>query len=122
MVRTVLKLACVALIANATWHMFGAVSPHYKFKDSVQYAVLNGGDSSDDALREKILSLAAQYDVPVTQAEVLIRRDADKHAIVDISYVRPVELAPGFTYPLPLSIHVDTFAVKPLAPRDLIPK
>ena len=122
MIRTLLKLACVALIANATWHMFGAVSPHYKFKDGVEYAVLNGGDSTDDALREKIVSLAAQFDVPVAPADVAIRRDADKHALVDISYVRPVELAPGFTYPLPLSIHVDTVAVRPLAPRDLIPK
>ena len=50
MIRTLLKLACVALIANATWHMFGALSPHYKFKDGVEYAVQNGGVSSDEAL------------------------------------------------------------------------
>ena len=115
MIRTLLKLACVALIANATWHMFGAVSPHYKFKDGVEYAVQNGGDSSDDALRDKILSLAAQFDVPVTQADVSITRSPDRRPIVDIAYLRRVELAPGFTYPLPLSIHVDTF-VKATAP------
>jgi hypothetical protein len=109
MVRTLLKLACVALIANATWHMFGALSPHYKFKDGVEYAVQNGGDSSDDAVREKILALALQFDVPVTATDVSIARTPDRRPIVDIKYVRPVELAPGFKYPLPLSIHVDTF-------------
>jgi len=67
MIRTLLKLACVALVANATWHVFGAVSPHYKFKDGVEYAVQNGGQSSDDAVREKVLALAAQFDVPVTR-------------------------------------------------------
>jgi hypothetical protein len=115
MIRTLLKLACVALIANATWHVFGAVSPHYKFTDGVEYAVQNGGDSSDEAVREKVLALAAQFDVPVTQADVSITRSPDRRPIVDISYVRRVELAPGFTYPLPLSIHVDTF-VKTIAP------
>jgi hypothetical protein len=115
MIRTLLKLACVALIANATWHMFGAVSPHYKFKDGVEYAVQNGGNSSDDAVREKILSLAAQFDVPVTEADVSITRSPDRRPIIDISYLRRVELAPGFTYPLPLSIHVDTF-VKVIGP------
>ena len=115
MVRTLLKLACVALIANATWHMFGALSPHYKFKDGIEYAVQNGYGSSDEALEEKILQLAAQFDVPVTHADVSIARSPDRRPIVDISYVRPVEVAPGFKYPLPLSIHVDTF-VKVITP------
>lgn len=113
--RTLLKLACVALIANATWHVFGAVSPHYKLTDGIEYAVQNGGQSSDEALREKILSLAAQFDVPVTEADVAITRSPDRRPIVDIAYVRRVDLAPGFTYKLPLSIHVDTF-VKVIPP------
>ena len=41
MIRTLLKLAVVALVANAAWHLFGAYSPHYKFKDAVQYAAQN---------------------------------------------------------------------------------
>ena len=122
MIRTVLKLAFVALIANATWHMFGAVSPHYKFKDGEQYATQYAGDSPDEELRDRILALASQFDVPVTPADVSVSRNKEKHTIVDISYVRPVELAPGFTYPLPLSIHVDTISGKPIAPRDLVPK
>ena len=115
MIRTLLKLACVALIANATWHVFGAVSPHYKVKDGVEYAVQNGGQSSDEAMREKILALAAQFDVPVTEADVSIARSPDRRPIIDIAYVRRVELAPGFIYQLPLSIHVDTF-VKVIGP------
>jgi hypothetical protein len=122
MIRTVLKLAFVALIANATWHMFGAVSPHYKFKDGVEYAVQYAGDSPDEELRDRILALASQFDVPVTAADVSVSRNRERHTIVDISYMRLVELAPGFTYPLPLSIHVDTISGKPIAPRDLVPK
>ncbi len=122
MIRTVVKLACVALIANATWHLFGAVAPHYKFKDRVQYAALYRGDSSDEELRERILSLAAQFELPVAQGDVVVTRNAERHTLVDIAYVRPVELAPGFTYPLPLTIHVDAFSARPATAGDLIPK
>ena len=34
MIRTLLKLALVALVANAGWHLFGAYSPNYKFEDA----------------------------------------------------------------------------------------
>jgi hypothetical protein len=122
MVRTFFKLAFVALIANATWHMFGALSPHYKFKDGVQYAALYRGDASDDALREKVLSLAAQFEVPVTDEDIKVKTGDERHTIMDISYVRKVELAPGFTYPLPLSVHVDTYGIRPAAPGELVPK
>jgi hypothetical protein len=115
MIRTVLKLAFVALIANATWHLFGAYSPHYKFKDGVQYAVQYRGDMTDAALREKILELAAQFEVPVTASDLSVTHD-DNRTIVALSYVRPVDLAPGFTYPWPFSIHVDTFNLASLRP------
>jgi hypothetical protein len=115
MIRTVLKLAFVALLANATWHLFGAYSPHYKFKDGVQYAAQYRGGMTDAALREKILELAAQFEVPVTAADLSVTHD-DKHTFVAVSYVRPVDLAPGFTYPWPFSIHVDAFHLAPPKP------
>lgn len=123
MIRTVLKLAVVALVANATWQLFGAFSPHYRFKDGVQYAAQYRGDISDEALHQKILDLASQFDVPVTAADLSVRTREDKHTIVDLSYVRKVDLAPGFTYPCPFSIHVDTFSIKPPTLEDLgVPK
>ena len=48
-------------------------------------------------------SLAAQFELPVTQGDVMVTRNAERRTLVDIAYVRPVELAPGFTYPLPLT-------------------
>lgn len=122
MIRTVLKLAFVALLANATWHLFGAYLPHYRFRDGVQYAAHYRGDMTDEVLREKILGLAFQFEVPVTAADVSVTHE-DKHTIVDLSYVRPVDLAPGFTYPWPFSVHVDTYTIKPPKLDDLdIPK
>ncbi len=118
MIRTLLKLAFVALLANATWHMFGAYAPHYKFRDGVQYAAQYRGDASDDQLREKILDLASQFDVPVTAADVAVTHDA-QHTVVDVSYVRPVVLAPFYTYRWPLSLHIVTLNGRAPAPEDL---
>jgi hypothetical protein len=111
--RTVLKLAVVALLANAAWHLFGAFSPNYKFQDSVQYAALNRNQMTDEALQEKIVELASQFDVPVTAADVSVTH-RNTHTIVDLSYVRPIELAPGFRYPWPFSIHLDVISLPSL--------
>ena len=118
MVRTLLRLAVVALVANATWHLFGAYSPHYKFKDAAQYAAQYRGDLSDDALKDKILGLASQHDVPVGADDLSVTHE-EAHTFVQVSYVRPVDLAPGFTYPWPFSFHIDVATVKPPALHDL---
>jgi hypothetical protein len=112
MIRTVLKVALLALVANAMWHLFGAFSPQYKFQDGVEYAAHYRTDMSDDLLREKILDLASQFEVPVTAADVAITHRG-RQGTVDLSYVRPVELAPGLVYRVPFSVHVDTIAIKP---------
>jgi hypothetical protein len=106
MIRTLLKLALVALVANAGWHLFGAYSPNYKFQDGIQYAAQNRGSLSDDALQARILEIAAQFQVPVTASDVAVSRRGN-HTLIDVSYVRPVDLAPGLRYPWPFSFHLD---------------
>jgi hypothetical protein len=106
MFRTLLKLALVALFANAVWHLFGAYYPNYKFQDAIEYAAQKGGDVSQEALREQVVELASQFDLPVTADQVTVAR-RNTHTTVDLSYKRPIELAPGFRYEWPFSIHVD---------------
>ena len=104
--RTLLKLAVVALVANAAWHVFGAYYPNYKFQDAVEYAAQNGAALTQDALREKVVELSSQFDLPLTADQVTVARQ-DTHTIVDLSYKRPIELVPGFRYQWPFSMHVD---------------
>jgi len=113
MIRTVLKLVVVALAANAVWHLFGAYAPNYKLQDGIQYAALNRGALSDEALQDKILDLAAQFEVPLTANQLSVTHTSN-HTIVDVSYVRPVELAPGFSYPWPFSMHIDVLSLTAL--------
>jgi hypothetical protein len=107
MIRTIVKLAFVALLANAAWQTFNAYWPYYKFSDAVRVTVQYRGRKTDAQLRDRILELAQQFDVPITDENLTVRVD-DNRTIVDASYVQPVALAPGYTRPWPFSVHLDT--------------
>jgi|SRR5438093_1721575 len=109
--KVLLKLAVVALLANATWHVWGVYSSHFKFKDAVQSTTQYNTERPEHELRTRILELAAQYDVPVTEANFTIRRD-DNHVVVEGSYTRPVDVLPGFSYPMKFNWQVDVLSMR----------
>ena len=104
--RTLMRLVIVALVANAVWHLFGAYYPNYKFQDAVEYAAQNGASLTTEALRDRVVELASQFDVPLTAEQVTVAR-VNTHTTVDLSYKRQIELVPGFKPAWPFSIHVD---------------
>jgi len=107
--KTLIKLALVAIVANATWHLFVVYSAHYKFKDAVQYAAQSRGKKTDEQLRQEVLGIATQAELPVDEETVKVQRLDQTHTTVDASYTRTVELVPGFTYPWPFTVHVDAY-------------
>jgi hypothetical protein len=120
-IKTIVKLAIVALVANATWQAVNAYWPHYKFEDAVRSTVQYRGDRSDAQLRARILELATNYDIPLDAENLDVRRD-ETHTIVDASYVRSVALAPGYTYRWPFTLHVATFSIETPGPGQSAPK
>jgi hypothetical protein len=112
MIRLILKLVVIALVANAIWHLFGAFAPHYRLIDAVQNAAQFRGDLTDDALTAKVMLLASQYDVPITEDQVKVTHD-DARTTIDISYIRPIELAPRMFRQWPFSSHIQTLNSRP---------
>jgi hypothetical protein len=111
-IKLVVKLAIVGLIANATWRVGGAYASHYRFVDAVRATTQYRGGKTDEQIHNRVFELASQYDVPASDATLTIRHE-EYHTIVDGSYTRAIDVAPGFTYPWPFTIHVDTFSVEP---------
>jgi hypothetical protein len=114
--KTLLKLAVVALVANATWRVGTAYMSFYRFKDSVQATTQFRGEKSDQQIRARILELAGEFDVPISEQTLSLRIDEAHHTIVDATYERPIDVLPGFTYPWPFAVHVDTFTMTPQKP------
>ena len=107
MIKLILKLAVVALVANASWRVGGAYVSHYKFTDSVQQAALFRGNKTDDVLRQRIFALASDFDIPVTDSDLTLTT-LEHHTVVDGHYTRIIELVPGYKYPWEFTFHIDT--------------
>jgi hypothetical protein len=118
MIRFVLRLAFVALIANAAWHLGTAYLAYYKFKDSVTETVRFSKEKSDERLHRRVLELASQFDIPLAADAFTIRHE-NGHTYVDGAYVQPVELVPGYSYPWSFSWSIDAFTITPTTPDQL---
>jgi hypothetical protein len=107
LIKLIIKLAVVALIANATWRVGNAYVAHYKFTDSVQQAALFRGNKTDDVLRLRIFDIASDYDIPLTDGDMTLTTQ-EHRTKVDGNYTRIIELVPGYTYPWEFTFHIDT--------------
>jgi hypothetical protein len=105
--KLLIKLVLAGLIANATWRVATAYIQHYKFKDAVTEAALFGSKRSDVGLQQRVIDLAAQYEVPLTEDRLSVRRNQENHTLIDGDYEQPVDLLPGYRYPWPFSVHID---------------
>jgi hypothetical protein len=110
-IKAVIRLAIVALLANATWRLATAYAQHYRFTDAVTQTTQYRGDKSDSQVHDRVFELAASYEIPVTDENLSVTR-RDNHTIVDGTYKRPIDLFPGFSYEWPFTVHVDTFTVE----------
>ena len=107
MIKFLIKLALTVLIANATWRIGTAYVSHYRFKDGAQGAALTPR-VSDEQLRARIMELASENDVPLEDENLAIRR-APAHIYLDASYVRAVDVLPGYPYPWQFSWSIDVY-------------
>ena len=112
MIRTAIKLALLAAVANATWHVFTAYSANYKFVDAVEYAAESRGEKSDDQLRQQVIDMGTQAELPLDPDQLTVTH-AETHTVVDGAYTRTIELFPGVTYPWQFKVHVDAYVKEP---------
>ncbi len=111
MIKLAIKLAFVALLANAAWRVGSAYASYYKFKDAVHETTLYGPDKTDAQLRTRIAELAREYDLAIAEDSFTISRQMN-HTVVDGTFVQPVEVLPRYKYPWTFTWHVDTLTVR----------
>jgi hypothetical protein len=110
--KLIVKLLIVTLVANAAWHLATAYTAHYRFKDAIEEAAQYGIDLSDEQLRQRVVDLMNQFDIPAGADSFTVRRE-DKHTIIDGAYTRTIDVLPGYSRPWSFNWHVDTYTIKP---------
>jgi hypothetical protein len=110
-IKTVIRLAIVAVLANATWRVGTAYAKHYRFTDAVTQTTQYRSDKTDAQIHDRVFELAAAHDIPVTDENLTVTH-REYHTVVEGAYKRPIELFPGFIYAWPFTVHVDTFTVE----------
>ncbi len=111
MIKLAIKLAIAALIANAAWQAGRTFAAHYQFRDEVRQAALIRGQT-DAQLQQRVLELAANYDIPLAADALTIRRE-ERHVYVEGSYLRVVPIAPRVDYPWRFDWEVDAYLIDP---------
>ena len=112
MIKLIVKLALAALIANACWRFGSAYASYYRFKDAVEQATQFSGGRSDAELQQRIIELAAEYDIPLAPDGFAIRHVGD-HTFTEGEYQQPIDLAPGVTRPWTFKWQTDTLVLVP---------
>ena len=116
MIKFIIKLAIAAVIANAAWRLGSAYVTFYRFKDAVTEVAQFNPQTSPADLRQRVVELASQYDIPLAADGISVRRDDRNHTYINGSYTQPVDLFPGYQYPWEFSWAVDVLSVPGAVP------
>jgi len=114
MIKRLVKLAIVALLANAVYRVGVEYITFIKFRDAIRDAAMFKAKSEGD-LRARIVALADDYDLPQDDGDIQITRQ-ERVWHIDGSYRKAIEIVPRFQYdwPFPYSLEVVTNDVPPL--------
>jgi hypothetical protein len=119
LIKIGIKLGLLALVANATWHLFLAYSTHYKFRDATQYAAQNRAAKTDDQLHDVVMNLAAEAGLDIPFEAIVVKHEGLRTSVA-VSYTQSLDLLPSRPYTMPFSFQIDTYTLQ--SPNTLTPK
>ena len=112
MIKTVIKLLITLAVLNAVARGGLTAWRHYELKDAAEQLILFGSTVPTAQISSQILDKAVELNVPLEAENIDISRDGTR-TVAYVSYTKPVEFFPSFTYPLDLSFMVEIFSLNP---------
>ena len=111
MVRTVIRLALIALVVHAGVKIGPQFWKHFKFRDAVEDMAMFSEKRSEREIASRVLEIAGRMDVPLSPEALKVHR-AQGVTYVEASYIAPLEYFPRRYYPWEF-----TLAVRAVPPR-----
>ena len=112
MIKSIIKVLIAVAIANTLWHVASAYLSYYRFEDSVHELALHSADRTESQVKDKVAELAAMYDEPLEADAIEVKKE-ELHTYVNGSYIKSVNLFPGYDYQLPFVLKVEAFVIEP---------
>jgi len=103
--KTLFKLAIVALLANALVRFAVPYWHHQEFASAVKARAFDWRDSSDETILLEVLDLAVQSSVPIGREQITLRREEGR-VLLDIAYSLPIEFVPTISKPWTFELSV----------------
>jgi hypothetical protein len=97
-IRRLFGLAVFLLVVHAGVRGGMVWMRYQNFKDGVREAALFSGTKTDDVLREQVMQLAQQNEIPLDPDAMTIDRSGGS-VTIKASYVAMVEWLPGYRRP-----------------------
>ena len=108
MIKLLIKLAIVALLANAVFHIGTEYLTYVRFRDAIRDAAMFKA-KNDRELMARIMALSEQYDVPLEEENVTLDR-MDRTVSIEGWYDKPIEVVPNYQYPRHFSLSLEVMA------------
>jgi hypothetical protein len=105
-IRTLIKLALVALIANAVVRTAPVYWNYFKFRDAVQETARFSSKRSERDVQERVLSIASRMEIPVDVGDIRVRKEGET-TFVETAYDTEIEYFPGRKYPVHFDVKVE---------------
>lgn len=97
MIKRLVELVIAAAIAYAVWHVGIAFLHYYEFDDSLEELARFSARRTETEVRDRVLQLAEQYEIPLDPEALVIRTDTDSTQIL-APYTQEVKILPNYSY------------------------
>jgi hypothetical protein len=119
MLRNMVRIAVVLLIANALYRFVPVYMHYQQFKDAVGETAMFAKDRPESELVDRVMLLAERYQIPIDRDAVQVSRDK-QHTYINVMYEEQIEWVPSYSRPMPFTIAVQGWHVKPGTASDAL--
>lgn len=106
MIRTVIKLAIVAVVVHAAVRIVPVYWNYFKFKDAVQETANFSSKRTEEEVRTRVHAITQRLDLPISLQDIRVRKSGET-TFVETQYTEQLEYFPGQKYPVEFKISVE---------------
>jgi hypothetical protein len=117
MIRKVLNLVILALVVHAAWRVVPVYWQYMKFKEAVAETARFAGTRTEEEIRQRVITLAERYEIPIAADAVVVRRDAEQ-VVIEANYTVALQVLPRYSRPWAFNVKAEAWTLK----TDSFPK